>query len=46
MVPALKRGTYTVRLRVDGVDSIPLPPPQADGQPQLAFDRDQQVVVA
>jgi len=40
-------GTYTVRLRLDGVDSLPLLPP-APGQPPAtaAFDPAQQVVVS
>lgn len=44
VVPAVARGTYTVRLRVDGVDSMPLGPLE-DGQPRLEFDRNQQVVI-
>jgi hypothetical protein len=37
--------TYTVRLRVDGVDSVPLTQPPPGGALQLAFDPNQQVKV-
>lgn len=44
-VEDVEPGTYTVRLRVDGVDSLPLAAP-ADGRTFTSeFDPDQQVVV-
>jgi hypothetical protein len=40
-------GTYTVRLRLDGVDSLPLPAPTPGESPvATAFDASQQVVVS
>jgi hypothetical protein len=43
-IPAVRQGTYVVRLRVDGVDSLPV---VYTGAPPLpAFDPKQQVIVA
>jgi len=43
-VPAVAAGTYMVRLRVDGIDSIPV---VYSGTPPVpAFDTSQQVVVS
>ena len=42
-VPAVTAGTYVVRLRVDGVDSIPIAPGKP---PSAGFDSTQKVVVA
>ena len=42
----LEEGTYTLRLRVDGVDSIPLAAPSPGTAPDLStYDQSQQVVV-
>jgi hypothetical protein len=41
-VPAVAAGTYPVRLRVDGVDSLPVDP----AHPAVGFAADQTVVVA
>jgi hypothetical protein len=38
-------GTYVVRLRVDGVDSLPISMPFPSAPAPLAFDSAQQVVV-
>ncbi|GAA1445891.1 DUF4255 domain-containing protein [Leifsonia poae] len=43
-VPAVPPGTYVVRLRIDGVDSVPWLAGDADAMP--SFDPQQQVVVA
>ena len=43
-VPALAAGTYLLRLRVDGIDSLPVL--AAGSPPVLAFDPAQQLVVA
>ncbi len=43
-VPALAAGTYLLRLRVDGIDSLPVL--AAGTPPVLAFDPAQQLVVA
>ena len=43
-VPAVSPGTYVLRLRVDGVDSVPWLTSDPDALP--AFDPQQQVVVA
>jgi hypothetical protein len=45
-VPDVPAGQYVVRLRVDGVDSIPLAPAPAGEAPALAFDARQTVTVA
>jgi hypothetical protein len=46
-VPALSPGEYLVRLRVDGVDSLPYVVSRPAGQPpRLDFDPTQKVVVA
>jgi hypothetical protein len=43
-----EKGTYTLRLRIDGVDSIPLaaPPENGAGPAPTSFDPNQQVVLS
>jgi len=43
LVPKVEEGSYVVRLRVDGIDSIPVP---VGSPPWLGFDPDQRVNVA
>ena len=45
-VPGDEKGVYTVRLRVDGIDSLPFAAPQSTAQPAaLVFDPQQQVTI-
>ncbi len=44
VIPNPKKGTYVIRLRVDGVDSIPVI--QTEKSPVPVFDPEQQVIVS
>ncbi len=45
VIPGVEAGTYVVRLRVDGIDSIPIPPVEPGKPLGAEFDPEQKVTV-